>query len=221
MPSINFLQCIFEQRDTQSVDLSNPKLNKENARFTKYLCIVCIIMCECVFVEVAVSSQDCVSSSVFIHVMMCMFGGNIQLSLHVYSSSSRSAGEIYMFHDSSERPNLYTSDAKKMNTFCSKRLTAGQLLFGFCGSAENHSENRQFNFKVCNYKLEYFQHSHSSPKLAIITQTAAIIAANPRTKPTKIQMRAPLASMQPPLNAVSPFIYGNIQGLCAFGAPFN
>lgn len=47
-----------------------------------------------------------------------------------------------------------------------------------------------------------------SLKLATITQTAAIIAANPSTKPTKIQMRAPLASMQPPLNAESPFIYG-------------
>lgn len=51
-------------------------------------------------------------------------------------------------------------------------------------------------------------YSLSSLKLAIITQTAAIIAANPRTKPTKIQMRAPRASMQPPLNAASPFIYG-------------
>lgn len=44
-------------------------------------------------------------------------------------------------------------------------------------------------------------------KPATITQTAAIIAANPSTNPTNIQIRAPLVSKQPPEKPVSPLIY--------------
>lgn len=58
-----------------------------------------------------------------------------------------------------------------------------------------------------------------SLKVATITQTAAIIAAKPSTKPTKIQIRAPLASMQPPLNAESPFIYGKKSRLLCIRRP--
>lgn len=54
--------------------------------------------------------------------------------------------------------------------------------------------------------IKYLQ---SLLKSAIIVQIAAMMAANPRTKPTKIQMRAPRASMQPPLNCISPLIWNN------------
>lgn len=96
------------------------------------------------------------------------------------------------------------------------------ILKHHCNNSVNHkcTLNKAFAHRVKHFvfvkmwtKNDYLPSSLIS---ATIIHTAAMMAAKPRRKPTKIQIRAPRASRHPPLNETSPFIWKQIHSAFYF-----